>query len=46
MLNALTLTGYDGVDPEVSAAGLTPGYDRRDGYPSIRSFTLGVGVKF
>lgn len=46
VLNALTLTGYDGVDPEVSAAGLTPGYDRRDGYPSIRSFTLGVGVKF
>lgn len=46
VLNALTLTGYDGVDPEVSTAGLTPGYDRRDSYPSIRSFTFGVGVKF
>ncbi len=46
VLNALTITGYDGVDPEVSTAGLTPGYDRRDSYPSIRSFTFGVGVKF
>lgn len=46
ILNALTLTGYDGVDPEVSTSGLNPGYDSRDQYPSIRSFTFGVGFKF
>ncbi len=46
ILNALTITGYDGVDPEVSASGLNPGYDSRDQYPSIRSFTFGVGFKF
>lgn len=46
VLNALTITGYKGIDPEVSAAGLNPGYDSRDQYPSIRSFTFGIGVKF
>ncbi len=46
VLNALTFTGYDGIDPEVSTDGLTPGYDTRDRYPSVRSFTLGVNVKF
>lgn len=46
ILNALTITGYDGVDPEVTASGLNPGYDSRDQYPSIRSFTFGVGFKF
>lgn len=46
ILNALTITGCDGVDPEVSASGLNPGYDSRDQYPSIRSFTFGVGFKF
>lgn len=46
VLNALTITGYDGVDPEVNAAGLNPGHDSRDQYPSIRSFSLGVNVKF
>ena len=35
-----------GIDPEVSTDGLTPGYDTRDRYPSVRSFTLGVNVKF
>lgn len=46
VLNALTITGYKGIDPEVSTDGLTPGYDTRDRYPSVRSFTLGVNVKF
>ena len=39
-------TGYKGIDPEVSTDGLTPGYDTRDRYPSVRSFTFGVNVKF
>lgn len=46
VLNALTITGYKGIDPEVSTDGLTPGYDTRDKYPSVRSFTFGVNVKF
>ncbi|TFD96372.1 SusC/RagA family TonB-linked outer membrane protein [Dysgonomonas capnocytophagoides] len=46
VLNALTITGYDGIDPELGITGLTPGYDSRDRYPTVRSFTLGVGVKF
>ena len=46
VLNALTITGYKGIDPEVSTDSLTPGYDTRDRYPSVRSFTFGVNVKF
>ena len=46
VLNALTITGYKGIDPEVSTDGLTPGYDTRDRYPRVRSFTFGVNVKF
>ncbi len=46
VLNALTITGYKGIDPEVSTNGLTPGQDNRDGYPTTRSFTFGVNVKF
>ena len=46
VLNALTITVYKGIDPEVSTDGLTPGYDTRDRYPSVRSFTFGVNVKF
>ena len=46
VLNALTITGYKGIDPEVSTDGFTPGYYTRDRYPSVRSFTFGVNVKF
>ncbi len=51
VLNAFTFTGYKGVDPEVSNGTsdydeLNPGYDNRDQYPSIRTFTFGLGVKF
>ena len=46
VLNALTITGYKGIDTEVSTDGLTPGYDTRDRYQSVRSFTFGVNVKF
>lgn len=46
VMNALTITGYDGIDPEVNTSGLTPGIDDREKYPTVRSFTLGVQVKF
>jgi TonB-dependent starch-binding outer membrane protein SusC len=44
--NTFTITGYKGVDPEVNMAGLNPGQDGRDQYPSTRIFTFGVNVKF
>ena len=46
VLNTFTFTKYKGIDPEVSTDGLTPGYDTRDRYPSIRSFTFGVNLSF
>lgn len=46
VLNALTITGYEGIDPEVRTSGLEPGYDTRDRYPTVRSFTFGLSVKF
>lgn len=44
--NAITITGYKGIDPEVTTAGLNPGYDNRDIYPHTRSFTFGTVVTF
>ena len=40
--NLLTLTGYKGLDPEVSFSGLAPGNDDRAQYPTTRMFTLGL----
>ncbi|MFC6102169.1 SusC/RagA family TonB-linked outer membrane protein [Olivibacter domesticus] len=45
-LNTFIITGYKGIDPEVNRSGLNPGYDNRDQYPSIRSFTIGANVSF
>lgn len=44
--NLFCITGYSGLDPEVSNAYLTPGVDSRDKYPTTRSFTFGVNVNF
>lgn len=44
--NLATLTGYSGIDPEVSLSGLAPGVDNKNRYPSTRTYTLGVSVKF
>lgn len=44
--NALTITGYKGIDPEVGRTGLTPGNDDRDKYPVARTFTLGANITF
>ena len=45
--NVFTLTGYKGIDPEVSLGGLTPGMDwRADRFPHNRSFILGLKVNF
>ena len=61
-LNTLIITGYKGIDPEVSlvtsgggsqggininsGAGLSPGIDQRDKYPTMRTFTLGLNITF
>ncbi|MDR2914590.1 MAG: TonB-dependent receptor [Tannerella sp.] len=53
--NLFCITGYSGLDPEVSnsvkqddgsLSFLTPGVDGRDKYPTIRSFTVGVNINF
>lgn len=44
--NAITITGYKGIDPEVSTSGLAPSYDNRDCYPHTRAFTFGMNVTF
>lgn len=46
--NVATITGYDGYDPEVSAAKnvvTTPGYDSST-YPRSRSFVVGLNLTF
>lgn len=40
------LTGYSGLDPEVNINGLDPGFEERDVYPKVRSFTLGLQFNF
>jgi len=51
-LNLLTITGYKGIDPEVSRTGntvdtrLSPGNDQRDKYPTTRTWTLGANIIF
>lgn len=51
--NLFTLTGYDGIDPEVQWVDrgdgnnpLSPGIERRHSWYSARSITLGVNVDF
>ncbi|MFW6206000.1 MAG: SusC/RagA family TonB-linked outer membrane protein, partial [Gemmatimonadota bacterium] len=44
--NLLTLTGYKGMDPEVSTSGLAPGNDPRDTYPTTRTFSMGMSLTF
>lgn len=44
--NAITITGYKGIAPEVSTSGLAPSYDNRDSYPHTRAFTFGMNVTF
>lgn len=44
--NLFCITGYKGMDPEITISGLAPGIDYRWVYPSVRTFTLGLNVKF
>ncbi|MCD8177408.1 MAG: SusC/RagA family TonB-linked outer membrane protein [Tannerellaceae bacterium] len=44
--NVFCITGYSGIDPEVSNYFLSPGIDAQDKYPTTRSFTVGVNFNF
>lgn len=44
--NLAIITGYRGIDPEVSLGGLTPGVDNKDYYPRTRAFLFGLDVNF
>ncbi len=45
--NLLCLTGYSGLDPELSNDNIWAlGVDGRDKYPTIRSFTFGASINF
>jgi len=44
--NLATITGYKGIDPEVSVSGLAPGIDSQYRYPSARTYTLGINLTF
>lgn len=44
--NIATITGYKGLDPEVTSGAITPGNDDRDKYPTIQTFTLGINLTF
>lgn len=45
--NVMTLTGYKGLDPEISLGGLTPGIDSREyHYPRTRTFMAGLNINF
>jgi len=44
--NLFCITGYSGIDPEVSANAMAPGIDDRDKYPTTRSYTFGMQINF
>ena len=45
--NVCTITGYDGMDPEVDVMGVEGGIEWWDGfYPRARTYTLGVQLTF
>lgn len=44
--NLFCITGYSGLDPEVSNDFRAPGIDDRDKYPTVRSYTFGLSVNF
>lgn len=44
--NLFCITGYSGIDPEVSNYFMSPGIDDRDKYPTTRSYTVGMSFNF
>lgn len=44
--NLFTITGYKGIDPEVSLSGLAPGIENYDFYPRTKTFIVGLNLVF
>ena len=44
--NLFTITGYSGIDPEVSMSGLTPGMDSKSYYPRQRTILFSLRASF
>jgi TonB-dependent starch-binding outer membrane protein SusC len=44
--NLLCITGYSGVDPEVSLSGLAPGIESTNYYPRTSMGTIGLNITF
>lgn len=44
--NVLWITGYKGLDPEVSLSGLSPGVEELSYYPRTTTITLGLNASF
>ena len=44
--NLMTLTGYKGLDPELSYGGIEFGRDQYDVYPKTKTFSLGLNANF
>ncbi|TWI95598.1 iron complex outermembrane receptor protein [Mucilaginibacter frigoritolerans] len=43
--NLFTLTGYNGIDPEINIGTVTPGIDNHNYYPKTRSFIVGINME-
>jgi iron complex outermembrane receptor protein len=44
--NVFTVTGYKGIDPEITQGGISPGIDYNNFYPKTRTLLLGFNVSF
>lgn len=44
--NVFTITGYKGIDPEITQGGVSPGIDYNNFYPKTRTLLLGLNVSF
>ncbi|NDV57726.1 TonB-dependent receptor [Bacteroides sp. 519] len=44
--NVFVITGYKGMDPEITLGGIEPGIDNRKSYPKTRTFMLGMNINF
>jgi len=44
--NLFVITGYKGIDPEITQGGIAPGVDYNNFYPKTRTFLFGLNVSF
>lgn len=44
--NVFTITGYKGIDPEISQGGVSPGIDYNNFYPKTRTLLVGFNIAF